>query len=97
MASLPLAATIGYLTGLILSYFLMANRVFVGGWLRNHKSQEIFLFLISGVLGAFLTYITVLLAVTLLNAGPNLAKFFAISTSFFGVYLFRKYIVFKIN
>lgn len=75
----------------------MANRVFVGGWLSNHKFQEILLFLISGILGALLTYITVFLAVELLNAGPNLAKFFAICMSFFGVYLFRKYFVFKIN
>lgn len=92
---LPEAAAVGYLTGLVVSYFLIAGRVFQDGWLSAHKWWEFFLFGLSGFLGLALTYMTVRTYLLLIGEQLLPAKVAAVTVSFFGVYLFRKYIVFS--
>jgi putative flippase GtrA len=94
---IPTAAVVGYLSGLVIAYFMMANKVFQKGWLRYKKFTEGILFLLSGGFGAALTYSTVQIAVSFINPDPHIAKILAIGVSFFGVFLFRKYIVFKVS
>jgi putative flippase GtrA len=93
--SLPNAAVIGYLAGLILAYFLIGGRIFKNGWLRDRKIFEMMLFGLSGLLGVVITYITVKTYVSLVGQEVNQAKLVAIGFSFISVYLFRKFFVFK--
>lgn len=92
---LPQAAAIGYLAGLVLAYFLIGNGVFKNGWLKNKKLLEALLFFCSGMLGIVITYITVTVFVYLFGPRLNEAKIAAILFSFFSVYLFRKFLVFR--
>ena len=92
--SLASSATIGYGTGLIISYFLIAGHVFKDGWLKKKKLLEIVLFIFSGMLGMIITYFTVLLYVYLLEEHVHISKLIAIFFSFILVYFFRKYVVF---
>lgn len=93
--SLPNAAVIGYLAGLILAYFLIGGRIFKYGWLRDRKIFEMMLFGLSGLLGLIITYISVKAYVSLFGQNVNQAKLVAIGFSFISVYLFRKFFVFK--
>lgn len=93
--ALPKAAVVGYITGLVVAYFLISKRVFKDGWLKNRKKIEAFLFLLSGLLGILLTYITVKVSVLFFGENINLAKLIAVGASFIGVYLFRRALVFK--
>jgi putative flippase GtrA len=93
--SLPNAAVIGYLAGLVLAYFLIGGRIFKNGWFRDRKIFEMTLFGLSGLLGVLITYITVKAYVSLVGHNVNQAKLVAIGFSFVSVYLFRKYFVFK--
>lgn len=93
--SQPTAAVIGYLIGLIVAYFLIAERVFKDGWLKNKKYYELILFLVSGILGAILTYLAVFLYGYIIRENIHEAKIFAIGLSFTGVYAFRKLVVFR--
>lgn len=92
---LPLAAVIGYASGLIIAYVLMTRNVFKNGWLRDKKYVEFLMFLISGGLGMLLTYGVVWLAVESIGDKPLIAKTLAVGVSFVGVYLFRKLVVFR--
>ena len=94
---LPTAAVAGYSIGLVVSYFLMAGRVFTDCWLRDKKKFEVPLFLVSGLLGNLLTYLTVAIYVHLLGEQETPAKLAAIAVSFFSVFAFRKLIVFRIR
>ena len=95
LLDLPKAAVIGYITGLVVAYFLIATRVFKDGRLKDRKSIEAFLFLLSGLLGIMLTYLSVTVVVLIFGERINLAKFTAVGVSFIGVYLFRKLYVFR--
>ena len=53
------------------------------------------LFLSSGLLGTVITYGTVKLYVLVVGQHVNQAKLAAIAISFFSVYLYRKYLVFR--
>ena len=92
---LPQAAAVGYIIGLIASYFLIADRVFSNGWLRDRKHYEVALYALSGLLGVALTYGTVNLFIIQFGRHPNLAKLSAVIISFCGVYIFRKLVIFK--
>lgn len=91
----PVAATIGYFSGFMVSYYLLTNYVFKNSWLRQKRHYEILLFLFSGVVGATCTYLTVALYVRFVVANSHWAKNTAVITSFIAVYLLRKFIVFK--
>jgi len=93
--ALPTAAAIGYCIGLIVSYFLISGPVFKDGWLRKHKFFELALFLLSGLLGVTLTFSTVYLYVTSFGERLHCSKLIGIIVSFTGVFLFRKYVVFR--
>ena len=92
---LPSAAALGYLGGLVLAYFVIGKGVFKNGWLKNKKTIEALLFLCSGLLGIAITYVTVTVFVSLFGPRLNEAKITAIICSFFSVYLFRKFCVFR--
>ena len=93
--TLPQAAVAGYLTGLVVAYFLIRARIFTNGWLKTRKVYEALLFLSSGLLGSLTTYATVKLYVLVVGQQMNAAKFAAVAVSFFTVYLYRKYVVFR--
>ena len=93
--SIPQSASIGYLSGLIISYYLISNKVFKEGWLRENRLKEKILFAISGLLGVLITYASSFITLFLKEENVHLIKLFAIINSFTGVYLFRKFIVFK--
>jgi putative flippase GtrA len=93
--TLPTAAAMGYSVGLIAAYFLIAGPVFKDGWLRKKKLFESGLFLVSGLLGVTLTFLTVYLYVSAFGERLHSSKLIAITVSFVGVYLFRKYVVFR--
>jgi len=93
--ALAAAATIGYATGLAVAYFLLVRRVFPQGWLSDRKHFEMALFALSGVLGLALTYGAVALFVALAGEHVVAAKLTAVVVSFFGIYLFRKKLVFR--
>lgn len=89
------AAAVGYLAGLLVAYFLISERVFSDGWLRERRTYEVLLFAVSGAIGIALTYISVWLYVLVLGESIHGAKLFAIAISFVSVYLFRKLFVFR--
>ena len=93
--ALPKAAVIGYLGGLIVAYFLIGKGVFREGWLKDRRIYESLLFVCSGLLGLAITYLVVAAYVYLFGPMLNEAKIVAALCSFLGVYLFRKFLVFK--
>lgn len=92
---LPKSAVVGYIAGLVVAYYLIADKVFKDGWLKDRKRIEAALFLLSGLLGIALTYITVKVIILLFGERINLAKFSAVGVSFIGVYIARKYFIFR--
>lgn len=92
---LPKSAVVGYIAGLVVAYYLIADKVFKDGWLKDRKRIEVALFLLSGLLGIVLTYITVKVTILLFGERINLAKISAVGVSFIGVYITRKYVVFR--
>jgi putative flippase GtrA len=93
--SLPQAAVVGYLAGLVAAYFLISNHIFTDGWLQKRKAFEALLFASSGLFGTLITYVTVKLYTILIAEDLNGAKLSSIAVSFFSVYLYRRYIVFR--
>ncbi|MGA9665093.1 MAG: GtrA family protein [Gallionella sp.] len=93
--SLPSAAVTGYSAGLVVAYFLIADKVFKDGWLNKSKKLEFLLFVASGLWGILLTYATVWTFILIVGERINMAKISAVAVSFFGVYVFRKLIVFR--
>jgi len=89
------AASVGYLCGLAVTYGLMSRKVFSPGWLSGRRTVEAVLFALSGLLGLCLTFATALLVDRWLGAGLHQAKLAAIFVSFFSVYLFRRFVVFR--
>ncbi|MGB8227436.1 MAG: GtrA family protein [Sedimentisphaerales bacterium] len=95
LMSLPSAAVTGYSAGLVVAYFLIADKVFKNGWLNKNKKLEFLLFVASGLLGILLTYVTVWTFIQIIGERINMAKLSAVVASFVGVYIFRKLVVFK--
>ena len=88
------AAAIGYSIGLIVAYFLIAEPLFKDGWLRKKKLFESGLFLVLGLFGVTLTFLTVYLYISAFGERFHNSKLIVITASFIGVYLFRKYVIF---
>lgn len=95
LLSIPIASAAGYSSGMVLSYLLLITNVFTDGWLKQKRLQESILFLISGALGITLTYLTSWLVLQVAGPRVQLAKLLSVMVSFFSVYLFRKFIVFR--
>ena len=93
---LDISATIGYVAGLIISYFLLTKYVFSSVSRKSLKFllRRVFLFLISGTIGAISTYSVVNIVVVIFGNNIYLAKAMAVICSFLIVFLFRKFIVF---
>ena len=92
---IPIAASFGYFSGLIVAYILMSKRLFKNGWLKKKKKLEITLFAFSGLIGILTTYLTTNLYIIFIDNNIHIAKFTAVIISFTVVYMFRKKIVFK--
>ena len=88
------AGFIGYFTGLIFSYLTLKKRIFKS---KHFKHIELLLFLISGLIGLFLTYFILVCHQKIWPDKAFQGKFLAILISFFAVYNFRKKIVFKVK
>jgi putative flippase GtrA len=88
------AASLSYLLGLLLAYFLLITFVFKKTRRKNKKIETI-LFLISGLIGTLVTFITIKTYQHLYLTEAHLAKIIAISISFIIVYCFRKFFVFR--
>jgi UDP-glucose-4-epimerase GalE len=93
--SQPISASIGYVIGMVVAYFLLVTHVFYDGWLKQKKHYEVFLFVITGAVGVACTYTTVLSYSFFLAEKSHFAKIMAIAVSFIVVYLLRKYLVFR--
>ena len=93
---LDISATIGYVAGLIISYFLLTKYVFSSFSRKSLKFllRRVFLFLISGTVGAISTFSVVNIIVVIFGNNVYLAKAMAVMSSFLIVFLFRKFIVF---
>lgn len=93
---LDISATIGYVAGLIISYFLLTKYVFSSVSRKSLKFllRRVFLFLISGTVGAISTFSVVNIIVVIFGNNVYLAKAMAVMSSFLIVFLFRKFIVF---
>jgi len=93
---LDISATIGYVAGLIISYFLLTKYVFSSVSRNSLKFllRRFFLFLISGTVGAISTFSVVNIVVVIFGNNVYLAKAMAVISSFLIVFLFRKFIVF---
>jgi putative flippase GtrA len=93
--TLPQAAVCGYIFGLFVAYILISGRVFKNGWLADKRHFETLLFGISGLIGIGLTYLSVKLFIYVFGEHINSSKMVAVIISFTGVYIFRKFFVFK--
>jgi len=94
---LDISATVGYVAGLIISYFLLTKYVFYSISRKSLVlfSRRIFLFFISGTVGAISTYSAVNIVAIIFGNNVYLAKAIAVISSFLIVFLFRKFIVFS--
>ena len=90
-----LSAATGYSIGLIVAYTLMSGRLFKDSWLRENLVMERFLFIVSGFLGIFITYMTVALCMKFLTPDKFIAKALAVIFSFLTVLAFRRFVVFR--
>ena len=88
------AGTLSYLLGLFIAYFLLITFVFKKSLWKN-KKIEIILFLISGLIGTSITFISIKTYQHLYLTETHLAKIIAISVSFIIVYFFRKFFIFR--
>lgn len=89
------AAALGYGAGMVLAYLLLSAGVFRGRWLAGRRGIEATLFLISGLAGLALTYVTATLVHQLAGGSLHAAKIAAVAVSFVTVYLIRKFVVFR--
>lgn len=91
----PKAAVLGYSAGLVVAYFLIADKVFKNGWLHERRKVEALLFIFSGFIGIATTYITVKTIIFIFGERVIMAKIVAVAISFIVVYIARKIFVFK--
>ena len=84
-----------YLSGTIVSYLLAKNFVFNAGWLDNKPAIEFSAYFLGGVLGSLIT--SLIFAISFAYGVENIViqKFIATFFSFFTIYAYRKYLVFK--
>ena len=95
--NIPVAASLSYSLGMLVSYFLMSLYVFTDGWLKERRTFEALLFVLSGIIGAILTYISSYTFVLCFGSQVQLAKITSVVISFFVVFIIRKHFVFRIK
>jgi putative flippase GtrA len=93
--SRPAAASVAYLVGAVVHYFMSRRFVFAPGWLHARQWREFAFFLATGAAGAAVTAAVVALVGMIPGSGIHWPKIAAIVVSFFAVYLARKYLVFR--
>lgn len=87
----PILASISYSVGLILAYFLLLRFVYS----KANNLRTFFLFLLSGVLGIFSTFLSSFIFLKFIYHDVYLAKICAVLFSYVVVFIYREYIVFK--
>ena len=87
----PILASISYSLGLILAYFLLLRFVYS----KANNLRTFFLFLLSGMLGIFSTFLSSFIFLRYIYNDAYLAKVCAVLVSYVVVFLYREYFVFK--
>jgi putative flippase GtrA len=93
-----LAATAGYLTGLAAHYVLSSRLAFrdrLKGRGFGAETPVMTIFLVTGLAGLGVTYLTVMLLSDFVGLEPILAKTFAVALSFIAVFLARRLLALK--
>jgi putative flippase GtrA len=96
LANIPESAVLGYLTGLVVAYYLLKKTIFRNGWLRHRRLFELLLFGTSGMLGVVVTFVVSSVVLGLLGERVHLTKLAAVAVSFLTVYAYRRLVVFRI-
>lgn len=90
-----LAATFGFLAGVLLAYFLSVRYVFsVRKW-RQRPSAEFFMFAFLGMIGLITTQVALYFCIEMLSMTPEIAKVMAAILTFFSNFLSRKIFLFR--
>ncbi|GBF59039.1 hypothetical protein PbB2_02731 [Candidatus Phycosocius bacilliformis] len=92
-----LAAAVGYLSGLVVSYVLSRTIVFRSERVGKAGAGEALGFILTGVVGLGITSAVVAVATHVFHLPPAVAKLLAVGISFFTVFLLRSRFVFGEN
>ena len=89
-----LAAAIGYLSGLAVSYIFTRSMVFKSQRVGKAAAGEALGFAMTGIVGLAITSGVVAVCTQLLHLGPSVARLAAVGFSFTTVFLMRSQLVF---
>jgi putative flippase GtrA len=89
-----IAAAVAYMVGIAVNYSLSVRFVFETGGSLKSRRRTFAEFAASGLLGLLITTSIVALLTEWLGTSASMAKFCAITLSFFAVFLIRRYVVF---
>ncbi len=92
--SAVLAAAVGYMSGLVVSYLFTRTLVFKSKRVGKEGAGEALGFLMTGIAGLAITSGVVAICTHLLHMGPSLSKLMAVGFSFMAVFLMRSQLVF---
>lgn len=93
-APAALAATVGYLVGIVLHWVLSTRFVFSAALSLSARRKQKALFLLTGLLGLSVT-VAIYTYACAIGIGPIEAKLLAVLGSFSITYLSRRYLVFR--
>ena len=92
--SIPVAATISYMVGLVFGYIMFTKSIFKDTKYTRRKIVEFLLYGLSGIIGALITYAVSFVVTNFLTENSIHSKALSILVSFSTVYLFRMRYVF---
>lgn len=93
--SWPLSATLGFVLGVLVAYFLSVRFVFASRKLRKTPLKELLIFSAVGLAGLSLTQLTLWIGIELLQFNPEFSKICAAGFTFFFNFLVRKLMLFS--
>ena len=93
--SWPVAATFGFVIGVLIAYFLSIRFVFSNRKLRKAPLRELLVFLAVGLGGLVITQFTLFIGIDLLQFNPEFSKICAAIFTFIFNFLFRKLLLFS--
>jgi putative flippase GtrA len=89
------AATLGFVVGLLVAYVLSVRFVFTNRKLRQAPSVELLTFSLVGVCGLGVTQLVLWFGIERLNANPEVSKFCAAGFTFIFNFVVRKLMLFS--
>ncbi|NWG31095.1 MAG: GtrA family protein [Rhodocyclaceae bacterium] len=97
VASFPwmLAATIGFIAGVGVAYWLSIRIVFRARRLAHAPGKELLAFALIGVAGLALTQLVLWVGIEQFHANPELTKLFAAGFTFLANFGLRKFVLFR--